>query len=304
MHNRKLEYFMQFRESIKRQVLENSENSIQNIMQSLARNDSIYRTFNEGLRLARIYDTQRQLPNSLVEYIHDAHVRYVTIALRKLYDKKKEGSSSVNSIRTISEQISNNAHLVTRLNYLTYDGTPYELSRGLDFRVRMTVNGRHAQFDQLCGLRSGARRKPNDRLHQNIVESLINHAVLRKDLKDFANKFVVHAAAKNNRPDEKKTFGNVTFNRIQSQYKNAIWAIQLIGKILDEAILTKVPVPTFDMLTNWEHGLFTPNIKRKLRRYWDSRMNWWSRQYDHYRDSQRLYLSPNKEFANSSVGRA
>jgi len=290
---------MQFRQSIKRQVLENSENSIQNIMQSLAWNDSIYRTFNEGLRLARIYDSQRQLPNSLVEYIHIAHVSYVSIALRKLYDKKKEGRSSVNSIRTISEQISDNAHLVTRLNYLTHDGTPYELSKDLDFRVRMTVTGRHAQFDQLCGLRSGARRKPNDLLHQQIADILKNRAVLRKDIEDFANKFVAHAAAESNRPDEKKAFGDVTLNRVQSQYKNAIWAVQLIGKILDEAILTQLPVPTFDVLMNWDNGLFTQKIKRKLNRYWDSRMNWWSRWYDCYRDSQRLYLSPNKEFASS-----
>lgn len=76
--------------SLKTQLIEDSENSIQNIIQSLAWNDSIYRTFNEGLRLATTEERRKRIPKTLVEYIHVSHISYIVFALRKLYDNKKK----------------------------------------------------------------------------------------------------------------------------------------------------------------------------------------------------------------------
>lgn len=281
--------------SLREQLSENSENSIQNIVQSLSWNDSVYRTFNEGLRLATSKRRKQRIPKTLVKYIHIAHVSYTVIALRKLYEEKKKGAYSVNSIRTITRRIADNIHLFTRENYLTHDKIPYKCSPNLYWKTKLIVEGRHNKFDLLSRFNPRSTRKPNDRIDPLIVNSLHRHAVLRGEIYQFANKFLTHASAIGNRPDEKLTFENLTLNKIQTQYRNVIWAVQQIAKIVDVAVLTQVPVPNYDVLTDWENGLFDDAIKSKLHGYWETRMHWWRKWTDYYRNSTVIFLSPRKQ---------
>lgn len=287
-----LNLFVNLRNGIKEQLFEDSENAIQNIIQSLARNDSIYRAFNEGLRLAKSIARRSRIPNSLVEYIHRAHIAYVVITLRRLYDDKKEGTRAVNSLRTITEKILHNQHLFIRDNYVTHDGTPYEEHGNLDWRTKDIVQGRHLQFDLLCNLPPGKKRNPKDKVNPKIAIMLHQKTVLRKEIENFANKFIAHSSAKNNRPDEEYSFKNLTLSRLQIQYRNVIWSSQQIGKLLCEPILTGVPTPQFDVLEQWDNGLFDSYIKSKLHKYWDGRIAWWQKWTDYYRDSYKVFLSP------------
>lgn len=287
--------YVSLRKSIKEKLFEDSDNSIQNVVQSLAWNDSIYRTFNEGLGLATSKQRRERIPKTLVEYFHLAHISHVVIALRKLYEDKKTGSLAVNSIRTITKQIADNKHLFTRENYVTHDSTPYEDRSNLDWKRRLMVQGRHEQFDLLCRLKAGSGRKPNDKIDPAVPDSLHKYALLRQEIDQFANKFLAHASAKANRPDEKLAFENLKLNRIQEQYKNLIWSVQQVAKIVDEAVVTEVPMPQFDVLTDWENGLFDDGIKSRLQGYWQHRMDWWRKWTDHYRGMNTLFLSPKKQ---------
>lgn len=285
-------YFKDLRNSIMESIFEDSENGIQNVIQSLAWNDSVYRTFNEGLRLARNPSQRAKIPKSLVEYIHRAYTSDVVITLRKLYDDKKEGTRAVNSLRTITHKILDNQHLFIRENYVAYDGSPYDDSDNLDWKTKAIVQGRHRQFDLLCNLAPGAVRKKSDKVDPIIPARLHRWTVLRSEIDAFANKFLAHSSAKSNRPDEKLTFERLLLSRIETQYKNVIWSSQQIGKFLCEAVLTEVPTPQFDVLAEWENGIFDTSIKIKLHTYWYRRMAWWRKWTDHYRDFQRVFLSP------------
>lgn len=287
-------YYVNLRQSLKEMMVEDSENSIQNVVQSLAWNDSIYRTFNEGLRLATHKQREGRIPGSLVEYIHNVHVSYVVTSLRKLYEDKKEGSRAVYSIRTITQKITNNSHLITRHNYLTHDSTPYNDHQSLDWRTNYLILYRHDRFDKLCRLKPGASRKPDERIDNSVTKYLHKYAVLRPEIEQFANKFLLHASAKGNRPDENLAFRNITLKRIQTQCRNVIWAVQQIANIIDEPILTEVPGTSFDVLANWEHWLFDDKIKSKLNDYWGKRMGWWRHWTNHYMDSNVLFMTPYK----------
>lgn len=287
-----LDCFIALRNTIKTQLFEDSENAIQNIISSLAWNDSIYRTFNEGLRLARNRSAHDRIPKSLVDYVHRAHIAYVVMALRKLYDDKKEGAWAVNSLRTITQKIVDNQHLFTRRNFVSYDGMPYEESRNLDWKITATIRGRHHQFDLLCGGTAVAARKPTDRVDPKVPDSINQGTALRPEIGIFANKFLAHSAAQKNRPDEKYAFKGLTLTKIQLQYKNAIWASQQIGRFLCEPILTEVPTPQFDVLDQWDKGLFDKPIKRRLLSYWYERMDWWRRWTEYYWSYDRLFLRP------------
>ena len=74
---------------IKEMLVEDSDNSIQVMFYSLNWNDTVYRTFNEGLRLMWKKKQQNKLPASLIEYIHKAHLSAILTILRKLYEPSK-----------------------------------------------------------------------------------------------------------------------------------------------------------------------------------------------------------------------
>lgn len=284
--------FIQLKKALYDQMYENSENGLQNIVESIAWNDSIYQTFNEGLRLSRSKASRQRLPNSLIEYLHHAHTAYVIISLRKLYDDKKEGSRAVYSLRTATQQILKNAHLFTRQNYVTFDDVPYDDSDKLDWKTRATVQARHLQFDSLCGIRTGTPRRRTDMLDVNIPMMLHTRTRLRPEIERFANKFLVHSSSKKNRPPEKVTLENLTLGLIQAQYRNVIWSTQQIAKLLCEAFLSLVPTPQFDVLMNWENGLFDSPTKRKLIKYWYKRIEWWQKWTDRYRRGYKIFTSP------------
>jgi len=273
-------------------LFEHSDTSVQTVVTSLVWNDTVYRTFNEGLRLAKTRAVKKQLPNSLVDYIHEAHLRNVVMTLRKLYDDKQEGAYSVNSIRTVTQKLLDNAHLFTRQNFLTYDGTPYAANDALGWRTRALVDGRHREFDLLCGCTDINRRRPTDKVNELILRQLHTRTVFRPELELFANKFLAHSAAARNRPDEAKAFSDVRLARVQAQCRSMIWSLQTINRLVGQPVLTEVPSAPFDVLKNWENGLFNKSIKRRLQRYWYQRAAWWRKWTDRYRDWNVIRLSP------------
>lgn len=295
-------YYRNLRNSLKEKLFEQSDNSIQNIILSLNWNDSIYRTFNEGLRLAQSQKRRGRIPLTLVEYLHSAHISYIIIALRKLYEKEnKDKSKRVNSIRTITSKIDKNKHLFIRENYITHDDTPYEDQTSLHWKTRDTIQYRHKQFDLLCGRGHAFKRKPDDRILPIVIDNLNKFAILDPVIEEFANKFLAHASAKENRPDEKQAFDKLKLNRIQNQYKNVIWATQQLSKIVDEPLSTEIPTASFDVLTNWENGLFDITIKEKLLVYWQQRVSWWQDWTNHYQKNDILFLSPKKQLPSVSL---
>lgn len=284
--------FISLHDALREHMYEDSENGIQKTIESLAWNDSIYRTFNEGLRLAKSKARRKRIPKSLVDYLHRAHLSYVVITLRKLYDDKQEGARSVNSLRTVTQEILDNIHLFSRENYLTYDGTPYEANDSLDWRTNAVIQGRHRQFDLLANMTVGTVRRPKDRADRAIAQELHEKSELRTEIDSFANKFLAHSAASRNRPNEKLTFANLSLLRIQAQYRNVIWSAQQIGKYLCDAVLTEIATPQFDVLADWENGLFDERMKRRLNEYWNRRMNWWRKWTNYYRSPRRIFKSP------------
>lgn len=285
-------HFIQVRKKLFDCMYEDSANGLQNIVESIAWNDSIYRTFNEGLRLVQSELKKKRLPNSLIEYIHHAHIAYVIISLRKLYDDKKEGRRAVNSLRTVTQRIVDNAHLFTRENFVTFDGLPYNSQDARDWRIEAMVENRHFQFDSFSGVKKMSSRRNTDRLDVKIPEYLHLHTRLRTEIESFANKFLAHSSSLKNRPNELLTFQNLSLLRIQAQCKNVIWCTQQVARFLSAPFLSVVPTPQFDVLMNWENGLFDDNIKKKLSNYWEVRMRWWQKWTDYYRDGYKVFSSP------------
>lgn len=267
---------------------DDSENSVRTTIQSIAWYDSIYRTFNQGLKWTWKNKKQENLPGTIIEYMHIGYLNHVLINLRKLYEPKRRGPRQVNSLPTIIKKIAAHIGLFTRENYVCYDGSPYEISNNAK------VDLRHKVFDNLCGIKSIAERNRNNKLQKKIIDKLSEKVRLNKYIDIYVNQFMAHASSNKSEDEMKKAFSSVTLMKIQSQTRNAIWAINQIGKILDELIVTEVPSPQFDPMKNWENSIFDSRSKSALKNYWEDRMNWWRRWADKYWDSDYYFISPQK----------
>lgn len=278
---------------------EDSENSIKDIMHSISWNDTIYRTFNEGIRLSWQFGYQKQLPASLIEYIHNAHISFIVMSLRKLYERKQPDKKSVNSIPTLYHKIAESADLFTRENYVCRDGYTYSEipnDNEKNWRSNYTISYRHNRFDGLCGTIDSCNRSRDNKIPVEIFEKLKEGNVLSPKIGTFANKFLAHASSANNRPNETAVFQSVTLRAIENQIKRAIWGIQQMGKLVDHLILTTVATPQFDPIENWCGTIFNSKIESKLSAYWYKRMDWWQKWFDHYWMTNDLYISPCKKY--------
>lgn len=295
VRNRKLlEKYHTIVNEIRRMLVDESDNSIQSMIHTLNWNDTIYRTFNEGIRLMWKHGLQDKLPGTLIEYIDRAHLGLVLSILRKIYEPKKKGNRSVNSIPTIIRYMQAHVGCWTRENYVSHDGTPYSTNNDYDWKVNYTVECRHKIFDHMCA--TNKKRSRMDILNPNILTIFEKKAVFNKDLEKYANNFLFHAAATKARPNEEETYSIPILNKVQAQAANALWIILQVGKIADQLVLTKVATPQFDPLDAWDQSLFTIDIKMKLEKYWRRRVNWWSKWTDCYWQDFNIYISPRKIF--------
>ena len=291
----KLKKYQKLVKDIKNILIEESNNSIQKQIYSLNWNDTIYRTFNEGVRYMWEDNLQDNLPKSLIDYIHKVHIPYIFAILRKLYEPKKRGVRSVNSIPTIYKIIEDNIGLWTRENYLCYDGLPYE-ENNLDeekyWRQNMEIIGRHNRFDKLSGVSNEQKRKRTDSLLPNIINEITKNINLNKDLEIFVNNFLFHASSSKFRPNEKDAYEQTTLLKLEKEMERAVCLILQIGKIVDQIVLTNIPVPQFDPLEGWEFSLFNKKIKKDLGIFWRQRTRIWSMWTDKYWNKDDIYIEP------------
>lgn len=295
VYNKKL--LLKYQETIKKlklMLIGKEENSIQTMIYVLNWNDTIYRTFNKGLAYTWKYGLEENLPKSLIEFIQVSHISSILAILRKLYERNQPIDKAVNSIPTILHLIKTNIGCWTRENYICYDGTPYDKKDSYTWQINYKIEYRHNRFDKMSGVIDIEKRKRNDKLLPSIITVFEKNANLNESLKNYVNKYLFHAAMKDNRPDENELFKNTTLLKIQNQMKKTIWLLLQICKIVDELVLTELAVPQFDQLEGWDKSIFNKKIKEKLRRYWEERFNLWDKWTHKYWHSDDIYITPNK----------
>ena len=278
-------------------IEEKSENSVSNVIYRISWNDTVYRTFNEGVRLSWKYGYQNHLPGSLIDYIHDTHISFIVISLRKIYERKQRDRRSVNSIPTLFSKIEESSELFTRENYVCRGGYQYNEhpEENIDtWKENTVIRHRHKMFDRFCGNDNPNKRERADKIPFVIIQKLVKGNVLNENIEVFANKFLAHASAENNRPNENAVYGNVKLRTIENQIKRAIWGVQQLGKLIDHLVLTTVATPQFDPIENWCGSIFNVQLESKLRAYWQKRMDWWQKWFNHYWMGEELFISPQK----------
>ena len=220
---------------------------------------------------------------------------FVTIqatAIRRLIEKPKSDPKwAVISLRSILKDIEQNSHLITRENYVCYDGLPYDyeevhrqwlstLPKGTEgvHAGRLPTSGPtawqvselvHENFDKLSGVEP-KNRKRTDIIKADVFDFLESQIDTCKDIKKYVDKFIAHGSAPETRIGLPENQRAITLDRLRAYHKTIYKVAGFIsGQLLYESNLGGLPVPQFDHMANLDKSWTTTRNLNRARLKWD-----------------------------------
>lgn len=307
------------------QLYEDPDHSIWKQITNMMWNDAVYRLINESRIVANNSREASAVQNNmLMKFIVQSYVSSQVLAVRRLTDRparEDQPQRQIISLRRLIDDLRGNRLLLTRENYVSHDGLPYDYEsiRGTfyaehmkDIRedvefFRMPTTGPeafyssedcHKAFDKLCGV-SPKNRKRHDRIPDLIFDQLdawLLDSNFEKVVK-YGNKFIAHAADEFSRQkvkEEHRSFSLdeiATVHRALSNIANAI-----SGSILWEGESAIVPIPQYNVFEKLDTPWVTKDNIPKLREFQDGHR----RTVEAWR-SERPELGPNLIEAEADV---
>lgn len=159
-------------------------------------------------------DSDSALNNTLImEALLNGHVSTQVLAIRRLTDTR----NGVLSMSKLLQDIRSNRKLLTRENYVAFDGLPYNYepieeeyyrTHGTGITWHDTTGPSafnaarrvHEQFDRLSGI-SPSRRKPNDRIPAKLIDTIEGWITDcgAKEIAKWSHSYLAHAGSLNSR---------------------------------------------------------------------------------------------------------
>jgi hypothetical protein len=211
-------------------------------------------------------------------------------AIRRLIERPaRRPERAVISLRSILADFNENHSLLTRENYVCYDGLPYDYQNAheqwlaemlSDSRVRADIlptSGpkafymselHHKAFDELAVVTSNNRQRL-DKIDLRIFHNLENLIQSCEDIKKYVDKFLAHASAPATREELTDEQKGVTLDRLKAHHKTIYQVAQFILiKLLYETNLGGVPVPQYDHIENLDKSWSTTSNLSRIRKKW------------------------------------
>lgn len=244
-------------------------------------------------------DEANALNNHLmVEALLDGHVATQVLAIRRLMDNS---DSDRISLRRLVKDLRRNFALLTRENYVCFDGLPYDydavqqkemfehIGKGPFWgetsgpRAHLTSRRAHQQFDKLSGI-DPAKRSREDRLPASLLTTikrwLDNSGA--DDLAKWSHAYLAHAGG----PDSRKRIADlrVTANKIT----DAIRALARVTEAISSWLLSAdgrtnalMPVAQFNPFEKLDNPIMQPGGETTAYELWHQL----SDERNHYLDS-------------------
>ncbi len=264
--------------------------SISRQISSILWDHALFLTVNELRRIAAEEPERGVGINGPVIRLFDAgFITTQAVAIRRLIEKpKRDPKWSVLSLRRVLDDIEQNVDLMTRENYVCYDGLPYDydlvyqqwlssLPSGVNsgslpmqgpnaFPMSESV---HKNFDILAQV-DPTKRSRNDLVKIEVLEYLESEIKKCENIKKYVDKFIAHAAAPETRvslSDEEK---GITLERLETYHKIIYQVASFIsGQLIWESNLGGLPVPQYDHLKNLDKRWITAKKMEKAHKKWD-----------------------------------
>lgn len=267
--------------------------SISRQISSMLWDHALFLTVNELRKIADIEPENGVGFNGPVIRLFDAGFATTqATTIRRLIEKpKRDPNWAVISLRRVLKDIEQNLDLITRENYVCYDGLPYdyELVRQ-NWLSSLPVNKSgvhvgslptqgpdawpmaervHKNFDVLAQVHP-KKRSRKDCIRIEVLEHLEAEIKKCENIKKYVDKFIAHAAAPETRAGLSNEEKGLTLDRLETCHKIIYQVASFIsGQLLWESNLGGLPVPQYDHLKNLDKRWSTPEKLGQARKKWD-----------------------------------
>lgn len=269
-----------FRQKCLEYVHGSADTSVTNQVYDLTWHTAVFRTLNEARRI----EPRRSVNGALWELTTAGYASLMSLGIRKLVDCDRR----TDSVWNVIAQVERRPELLTRENFLCYDGLPYDYEAvqredlaSLDLsscsHVRWvptrgpkawgTSEIMHRTFDRLSG--NPKKRKRSDKIQPSILVALkerLSHPSIKK-VCTFADRRVAHAERISEHSDAVPI---ATYNDIDNALQQIVRVVNFISSkfFFDEAFGSVVATPQFDVLKALDHPWVTRKNLPALHEYW------------------------------------
>jgi len=253
------------------------------LIQRMAWNDVAFQFF---IHMAE-NDASSPLRNTLIaEAVIEGHFATQALAIRRLMDTR----SDVISLRKLLSDLKNHRHLLTRENYVSYDGLPYDYEQA-EQRVWLSRVGKgpfwtarsgpdaynpskraHESFDKLAGVTPECRTR-TDQIQPFVFDRLSAwlDSSGAAELVHWTNKLLAHSAGADSRRAVDLSAAAPTLGKIKDVVRSFARVSQAISQLLlfESGFGDLVPVAQFDRYEFLSSTAISDGDREKLDRYWD-----------------------------------
>jgi hypothetical protein len=249
--------------------------SISKQIMNMLWNDTVFHTINEARRLTHEKNSKSIGFNGpLLEVFDQGFGTTQVMAIRRLTDPTSyDPNRAVFSLPSIIDDMREHSDLITRENYVCYEGIKFEgVSHDTDGINWMHWNRMQKNFDKISNTES-ANRTRDDKIDKKILKRLSKQLKVCDVLRTYANKFVAHASHDKNRIKLTENQKRITLESLDKCYKAIIRVASFIGVVvLYEHGLGGVPVPQFDHLKSLDKPMVSKDDIPILGKFWNDRV--------------------------------
>ena len=260
---------------------------------SIMWNDAAYRSLNEARRFASAKNPTAAVNGMLGELLDRGYVSAQVLDICKISDKSNnDPKKGVISLPRLLDDIKDNRHLLTRENFVSYDGLPYDYAVAQQAHIdSLTPEERgkaryvstkgpdgwglseimHNAFDELSGIAADKRTR-TDLIHEDVlktVDAWFDVPILKK-FRTHRNKFIGHAADKFSRQIEPLDRLGFSLDEIAEAQRIIIRIATAIGShiLYDRALGGVVPTPQFNVFENLEMPVIPAANMEEIGEWW------------------------------------
>lgn len=270
----KLTLFIHKRKEWERLLLDKSSHSVSNQVTNMFWNDIVFRTFNEGRKLTvKRNSPECGLNGPLMRLLDAGFVESQIMAIRRLTDRNfRDPEKAVISLIRLIDDIKEHSHLITRENYLCYDGTTYtEPSSMEDLPKWIRWRDRQRNFDKMSGIPENKRAR-SDKINGSLIKRLEKNLRACDGLRKYANKFIAHASDPQTNPELSEDEKNITLDKLDECYRGIVRTASFWGAmLLHEYSLGCLATPQYNQLKNLDKPMVTKEDMKKLGMFWEER---------------------------------
>jgi len=253
--------------------------------------DALFRVVNEARRItAQGTDPNIGINGPISNLIDIGFVTVQTTTIRRLVERNwSDPTRGVVSLRRVLNEMRENRELITRENYVSHDGLPFdpkpvceewqiEHMKDSDNAVGIENSGPKAwptsesankTFDKLAGI-DASKRQRSDLIERKVFDILDNKLDECESVCTFVDKFIAHAADDYSRSGLIKEERGVSLSKLDISYK-AVYQVSwnIYGKLLWKGTyLGGIPIPQYDHLKNLDKPWMTSDSLSRARDLW------------------------------------